>query len=455
MKRHISLLCLLIPFLSGGMIVRGETGSTPMDTIRISRDECIEIALQSNPTIKVADMEVKRLDYSRKEVLGSLFPSIDFSMNYQRSIELQTMNMNMGGQSTQIKMGTDNTWNTGFSVAMPLVNASLWKSIKISDIQILSALEDARGSRIELVNNINKAYYSLQLAIASRDVILDNYRLAKETAEIYKKQFEQGTASEYDVLRSEVQVSNVEPELLDADIAVKQCQLQLKVLMGMDSKIEVWPTIGLKEMQEDMYSLAPGLDRSIANNTGLRSLDIQRNLLDQTVKLRKMDFLPTLGAAFNINWTALSNGNALRNQTFNPYSMVGLSLSVPLFAGGRRYNALRQAKTSLAEIGFQRENLVNSLNMQVELAIDNINRQVRQIEASKRGMEQAVKAHSIMQKSFDIGAASYLDLRDSEMAETRARLGYYQSIHTYLTSTSELDALLGKDYKVKKTTATN
>ena len=70
-------------------------------------------------------------------------------------------------------------------------------------------------------------------------------------------------------------------------------------------------------------------------------------------------------------------------------------------------------------------------------------------------MEQAVKAHSIMQKSFDIGAASYLDLRDSEMAETRARLGYYQSIHTYLTSTSELDALLGKDYKVKKTTATN
>ena len=90
--------------------------------------------------------------------------------------------------------------------------------------------------------------------------------------------------------------------------------------------------------------------------------------------------------------------------------------------------------------------------MQVELAIDNINRQVRQIEASKKGMEQAVKAHTIMQKSFDIGAASYLDLRDSEVAETRARLAYYQSIHTYLNSTSELDALLGKDpMLIKKT----
>ena len=49
-----------------------------------------------------------------------------------------------------------------------------------------------------------------------------------------------------------------------------------------------------------------------------------------------------------------------------------------------------------------------------------------------------------MQKSFDIGAASYLDLRDSELANTTAQLTYLQAIYNYLVSTSELDLLLGK-----------
>ena len=82
--------------------------------------------------------------------------------------------------------------------------------------------------------------------------------------------------------------------------------------------------------------------------------------------------------------------------------------------------------------------------MQVELAIDNINREARQIEASAEGMRQAGKAYEIMQKSFEIGAASYLDLRDSELANTTSQLSYYQAIYNYLVSYSELDLLLGK-----------
>ena len=169
--------------------------SAETDTLRLSREECVAIGLQESPTVKVANLEVKRMDYSKKEVLANLFPTIDFTGAYQRSIELQSMRMSMGGQSQSIKMGTDNNWNFGFSAAMPLVNASLWKSIKLSDIQILQALEDSRASRLDLVDNINKAYYALLLAIDSREVIRQNYDLAVFNAGIFKKQFEQGTAS--------------------------------------------------------------------------------------------------------------------------------------------------------------------------------------------------------------------------------------------------------------------
>ncbi|MDE7440665.1 MAG: TolC family protein [Muribaculaceae bacterium] len=417
----------------------------PTDTLRLSREKCVEIALQENPSVKVADLEVKKMDYAKKETKGNLLPTIDFSLAYQRSIELQSMNMNMGGQSTQIKMGTDNNWNTGFTAAMPLVNASLWKAIQISETQILSALEDARASRIDLVNNINKAYYALLLAIASRDVIEQNYEIAKFNADIYTKQFEQGTASEYDVLRSSVQVSNIEPELLQADIAILQCQLQLKVLMGIDYASEIWPDITLADMKREMYGLAPGFDRNISGNSSLRSLDVQKRMLEQNVTLKKFAWIPTLGLQYNINWNAMSNGNAFKNQHFSPYSNVAVALSVPIFAGGTKYNALKQAEVQLTEMKFQRENLVNSLNMQVELAIENINKQVKQISTSEQGVRQAKKAHEIMQKSFEIGAATYLDLRDSELADTSAQLAYLQAIYNYLVSTSELDALLGKE----------
>lgn len=415
------------------------------DTVRLSRQECVSIALQDNPTIRVADLEVKRMDYSKRETLASVFPNIDFSGAYQRTIKLQTVSMNMGGQAQQFKMGTDNNWNFGFSASMPLVNAQLWKAIQISDTQILSAMEDARASRLDLVNNINKAYYALLLADASRNVIKANYDIAKMNAEIYQKQFEQGTASEYDVLRSSVQVSNVEPELLQADISVKQASLMLKILMGMDHEVTVMPNITLKDMQREMYGYHLGTERDLSQNTSLRTLDIQTKMLKQSLTAKKFAWIPTLGISYNMNWNAMSSGNALKNQQFNPYSNVGIALQVPIFNGLGRLNAVKQAQVQVKEMTFQRENLVNNLNMQVDLALDNLNKQVKQISSSEQGMKQAQKAYDIMQKSFEIGAATYLNLRDAEVANTSAQLSYLQAIYNYLVSTSELDTLLGKE----------
>ncbi|MBD5421365.1 MAG: TolC family protein [Bacteroides sp.] len=414
------------------------------DSIPISLRECIDIALSKSPTIKVADLEVKRVNYSKRETIGNLLPQIGFSLSYQRSIELQTIRMNMGGESTKLKMGSDNTWNTGFTLSLPLIAPTLWKAISISDTQIAQNLEAARSSRLELVNQVKKAYYALMLAISSRGVIRQQYGIAKYTADVYSKQFQQGTASEYDVLRSEVQVRNLEPSLLDADISVKQCQLSLNVLMGIDDALNLYPDVTMADMQQDMYSYM--LDHEgLEDNSSLRSLKLQQKMAKQNVDAKKLSFLPTLAASFNVNWLSLSNGPMFKDVDFSPYSTVGVNLSLPIFSGGTRWNQLKQAQVQQKELELQKENLVNSLNMQVELALDNINRQAKQIDSSKEGVRQAQKAHEIMLKSFQIGAATYLQLQDSELANSSAQLSYLQSIYNYLVSTSELDLLLGKE----------
>ncbi len=382
------------------------TAAARQDTLTLSRARCVEIALSENPTIKVADMEVKRMVYARRETTGSLYPSIDFQGAYQRAIELQTVSMNMGGQSQQFKMGTDNVWSFGFNAAMPLVNASLWKAIQISDTQIMASLEEARGSRLDMVNNVNKAYYSWLLAIASRDVVRANYDVALTNADIFRKQFDAGTASEYDVLRTSVAVKNLEPELLQADIAIRQCALQLKVLMGMDDSVEIRPDVTLRDMQREMYGYSLGASgTSLENNTTMRTLAIQDKLLRQNVTLKKFAWIPSLAASYNMNWNAMSSGNAFRNQQFNPYSTVSLALQVPVFNGLGRLNAVKQAEIQYKELQLNRENVESSLRMQVRLALDNIDKEVRQIASSEEGVRQAAKANEIMQKSFEIGRA--------------------------------------------------
>lgn len=443
-------------------------GAESTDSLRLSLDQCIAIALSENPTVRVADMEIRRLDLSKKETLGQLLPSISFGANYNRTLAKQTMYMNMGRlgagssegagsdsdeetnpsetpsmSSGGIKVGLDNSYSMGFNLSMPLIAPQLWKTLDLNDSRILESVENARQSRIRLVNETKNAYYALLLALDSYRVIRESYDMALFTANLYSKQYALGAATKYDVLRTEVAVKNVEPELTQASIAIRQARLQLAILMGMDTRHPIIPTTTLAEYETTMYADVLGIDRSLDGNTELRLLDIQTRQLNDALKVQKMSWYPTLSLTANYNWTSMSNGTPFKNFRWNPYSMVGLTLSIPLFEGGQRYNRIKQAQVQVNEMAWQRDNLVRSINMQTDLAIDNIQLNIKQISSSAESVRQARAAHDIMQQSFEIGAATYLQLRDSELALTQSQLAYYQAIYNYLIARSNLEFLLG------------
>lgn len=442
---------------------RGATEIIPADTIPVTLEQCITIALDRNPTIKVADMEITRVDYSKKETIGQLLPSVAFGGQYNRTLAKQVAYMNMGsfgsggagndGGSEEkpkssagrqgIKMGLDNSYTVGFSASMPLIAPQLWKSLKLSDSQILQNIEAARASRLSLVNSVENAYYSLLLAEDSRKVIQESYDNAVFNHDVYQKKYQVGAASEYDVLRTSVAVKNVEPELTQADIAIKQARLQLAILMGLDTAHALSPATSLSQYEETMYDHTLALNKSISDNTDLRMLDLQTRSLRDALSIQKMAWYPTLSLNASYNWTSSNDGTPFKNLRWSPYSMIGVSLNLPLFEGGQRYSRIKQAQIQVEEMKWQRENLERSINMQVDLAVDNIQMNVKQISSNSESVKQAEKAHSIIEKSFEIGAASYLDLRDSELALTRARLAYYQSIYNYLVANSDLRLLLG------------
>ena len=98
---------------------------------------------------------------------------------------------------------------------------------------------------------------------------------------------------------------------------------------------------------------------------------------------------------------------------------------------------------------WQRENLERSLHMQVETQNNVIAKNLKQIESNEAGVTMAEKANDIMQKSFKIGAASFIQLRDTEDALMAARLAYFQAIYNYLVAESDLEFVLGNTHYVR------
>ena len=178
-------------------------------------------------------------------------------------------------------------------------------------------------------------------------------------------------------------------------------------------------------------------------------MDLQTDYLKKALDVQKMAWYPTLSGSASVMWHSMNNGSPFTGLRWSRASNVGLAIAFPIFQGGQRYYKQKQAEIAVEEMKWQRENLERSLHMQVATQNDVIVKNLKQIESNEAGVTMAQKANDIMQKSFKIGAASFIQLRDTEDALMAARLAYYQAIYNYLVAESDLEFVLGNTHYVR------
>ena len=433
------------------------------DTLRIDLAQALEIALSENPTIKVADQEIEKKRYAQKGTLASLFPQISYSADYNRTLKKQVMYMDfdmgdMGGMGGDMPEGMDassmdegfevgrsNNWSTGFTASMPLINASLWKSLRISATDVELALEQARSSKISMINQVKKSYYAVLLAHDSYTVFKQSYDNAMENYLDIKRKYEQGTVAEYDLIRADVTVKNTEPNLLQAENALVLAKWQLKALLGMDLELPIDCEGALTNYREELFANYMATDTTLAANSDLRQLDLQKQQLHHTLTMQKLDFLPTLSLSGLYQWSAMNNDFKFKNYRWNPYSMIGLSLSFPIFTGGSRYMKIKQTEISIKQLDWQKDDTRRNLQLAVKQQLDNMQTCVKRFDAARKGVEQADRGYRIAQKRYDTGAGTWLEMNDAELALTQARLNFNQAIYDYMVAKSDLEKTLGNE----------
>lgn len=432
----------------------------------ITLDQALEIALSENVSVKVADKEIERSEYAKRGTYASLFPQIDGSASFQRTIEKQVMYMDfdmssMTGGSTSgdtssgstddstsgggLEVGRWNTFSAGVSAAMPLINAQLWQSLHISGQDVELAVEKARSSRLEMVSQVKNAFYAVLLAKESYAVYKDVYDNALANYEKTKLKYEAQKASDLDLARSATTLANAVPNMYDSENSVTLALWQLKAVMGVDLDEDIDVAGELYDYSDDMTTLYTEAELSLDGNSSLRQLAIQAEQLAATVRMQKYSTLPTLSLSFSYNYSAMANDFKFDTYQWTPYSYVGLTLSVPIFSGGKYHYNIKAAQVQADELDLQRTESERQIKISIRQNINSMESALHSFDAADKALESAQKAYDITQQSYEVGSSTLTDLNDAQLALVQAKMTTAQSIYNYLTAKTSLEQTLGLD----------
>ena len=415
------------------------------EKLTLTLDQAIEIALSDNPTIQVAEQTIQLKKISDKETVFGLLPEASLTGAYTRTIKKQTMVMSMGGQEQRIEVGIPNSYQGGLTVSLPIFAPTLYKSMKLTKTDLALAVEQARASKQDLVNQVTKAFYQTLLAQDSYAVLEKALAQSEENYRIVNAKFEQGKVSEFDKISAEVQMRNMQPSVISARNGVELSKLQLLVLMNIDPEIEIELEGSLNDYEEQVFAGVLAADaNSLENNTTLNQLDMNVKMLQQTLSLNKQSFAPTIALQFNYLYTCMANDFKFNNYRWTPYSTLSLSVSVPVFKY-KNFSTVKKTNIQISQLMQNRDYTARQLAMQQQSYLNGMAASAEQVTSNKVAIVQAQKARDIAEKLYEVGRGTVLELNSAEVALTQAKLTYTQAIYDYLSAKADLDKLQGKE----------
>ena len=468
----------------------------------LTLEDALKIALSENTSVKVADMEIQRQEYARKGSYGALLPQVSASGMYSYALKKQKvyfgsdkqeddgegssggggmagmmaslMNPIMyyieqlyagtgvpfvpyvdpnqgkegsGGSSEPMEMGRSHSVTLGLSAQMPLVNFQLWESLRLTGDQVELAVEQARESRLGTVASVKQAYYAILFAKEAYNVYNSVYENAVENFRLTEMRYNAAKASELDLTRAKSNVAAAIPNLYNAENSVELALWQLKAVMGVDLERNIDVAGSLEEYAGQMFSdIAEGNEATLEGNSTLRQLAQQAEMMARQIRMQQYAYLPTLALTFSYSYLTQSDIFNLSQWKWFPSSTIGLSLSIPIFSGGQRYHAVKQARVQADELDLQRENTERQLRIGIRQSLGTMDTAMRTYDASKEALTTAEKAYDIAVKSYQLGKSTLTDLNNTELVLTQSKLAVSQAIYNFVIAKAGLEQTLGYDF---------
>ena len=378
---------------------KAQTEQTTQNTLTLTLDKALEIALDENPTMKVAAEEIALKKVASKEAWQSLLPEASLNGSLDHTIKAAEMKLN----DMSFKMGQDgtNTANAGLSINLPLFAPAVYRAMSMTKTDIELAVEKSRASELDLINQVTKAYYQLMLAQDSYEVLQGSYKLAEDNFNVVNAKYQQGAVSEFDKISAEVQMRSIKPNVISAANAVTLAKLQLKVLMGITADVDIKTDDNLTNYESMLFAnQLKEEDMSLENNTTMKQFELNMKLLEKNVKSLKTNFMPTLSMSFSYQYQSLYNPNInFFDYTWSNSSSLMFNLSIPLYRASN-FTKVKSARIQMRQLDWNRIDTERKLNMQVVSYRNNMTASSEQVVSNKENVMQAEKAVQIAGKRY-------------------------------------------------------
>jgi outer membrane protein TolC len=470
-----ALLSLLPPPGLQAQTGTGTTaGSTGPETVVLSIREAVRTALEQSRDIQDARLALEEAEGRVTEAWGNVYPRIDFSASYTRNIAPAVSFLpaeffgGEPGEFIKVQFGADNAWSSALVLDQPLFEAGIFIGVGAASRYQSLQEETLRGRAQSLVTRVRVAYYTLLLAQEELRLIQNSVSRVRESLTETQALNRAGLASEYDVLRLQVELANLEPNLRRAENAVAQARRGLAIELNLEEleTLEVAGSLASMDLEvveandasnmeilalsgvKDPLGVAPEeiLDAAYDSRSDLKQLELTEKLRTAELRVQQGEFLPKISLFGNLSVNAQQNGRP--NFFGDPMTRatskwVGISISVPVFTGLQRTARVGQARAVLNQARNQSLLARAQAEGQVKSILEQAQEALGRARGQRLAVTQAQRGFEIASAQYQEGLSSQLELTDAEVALRQSEFNYARAVYDFLVFRAQLDEAAG------------
>ncbi|NQT33627.1 TolC family protein [bacterium] len=414
--------------------------------VSLSLEQALAHAESNDLSLAKASLEVESGDAQVREAVSAALPNISLSSTMMRHMILPSMYF---GEWIQVGLPSDIT--TDISLQQPIwLAGKLGMALKAARIYRQIARDALTSNRARIKSDVIKEYFGLVLMRDVVEVTEEAYAQANRHAETVKRMYDVGMASEFDLLRAQVEVKTLEPEIANTKKNAELARIALCNRLGLDLGDDIFLTDELSSevVTIDMADFETVYETARQHRSEFKVFDLRGRLDEISLKAEQRNiYWPNF--VFGLNYRRQyqdKSFNSVRDVYWPDSFTWTLNMSVPLFDGFATSARVQKAKIGLRRTQLELSQLEQGLSLEVSLVLSELKRAEDQINSLTAVLELARKALDIAETRYEQGISTELEVLDSQLALHRAQLGHLQGLYDLRVANAEYARIVHNDH---------
>ncbi|MES2061981.1 MAG: TolC family protein [Bacteroidota bacterium] len=416
-------------------------------TAVVTLKQSIDFAIRNQPQLKQANIDEQINERDIKISLSNWLPQIGTTGQYQHYFQrpaqiAQGSGTGGTGAGQQNLAIAHNVSTLGVQASQVIYNNDVLQASRASKYSRQYYKQNTQGSKIDLVSDVSKAFYDVLLSQRQLDIIKEDIvRLRRSLKDAYSR-YQAGVVDKTDYKQATIALNNSLASQKQIQEAIKSKTALLKQIMGFNPDRQLTLAYDSARLQGEAV-IDTNQILNYSNRIEYQLLQTQKNLLNLNVSYYKWGWLPSLSA---VGGYSLAYFNDTFSKMYNdayPTSFAGLSLSIPIFTGGKRLQNLAKARLQVERSDLDLVNSRNTINTEYTQALANYKSNYYNWQTLNENVTLAKDVYKVVDLQYREGVKTYLDVIVSQADLRTAELNYYNALFQLLSSKIDLERAMG------------